>query len=118
LYSVDEIASQTFITLVRTNGSLGPIAAEFEAVDAAPGGPGTALAGNDYESTSYFPLWIRGHSLDREYSAGFMGPNNNAFSTNRFWTDFTIYGFPLRPGIRYRNYAEDDIFLNIFDDNM
>ncbi len=117
-YSVNEDAGHTFITLVRTNGSLAPISARFDATDFPNLGSGLATGGVDYESTNYFPLWIRSHDADRQYSDAYMGPNFNAFSTNRPRTDFTLYGFPDRPGLRYRNFDEDNVFVNVFDDNV
>lgn len=121
-YSVDERAGQTFITLVRTNGSLAPISARFDALDRIPAGPGVATAGLDYQSTNYFPLWIRSYDGtaqgDRQYSDAYMGPNFNAFSTNRTTGDFTLYQFPDKPALHFKNYDEDNIFIKVFDDNV
>ncbi len=117
-YSVDENAGTTYITLIRTNGSLAPISARFDAKDFPNLGPGIATGGADYQVTNYFPIWVRSHDTDRQYSDAFMGPNFNAFSTNRQRTDLNVYPFPTRPPLRYSNYAEDDIFVSIFDDNI
>src|SRR5678815_4258315 len=116
-YSVDENAGSTFITLTRTNGSLAPISARFDAADFPTPGTGSATAGLDYESTNYFPLWIRSHPDDRQYSDAYMGPNYGAVTTNRLRTDLSVYTFPAKPAWRINNFAEDNVFLNIFDDN-
>ncbi len=118
-YTVDENAGRTFITLVRTNGSLAPISARFDAQEAAVGGPGVASGGSDFVITNYFPLWVRSHDRDRQYSDAYMGPNNAAFSTNRQRTDFNIYAPFARPPFHYRNFEsdEDNVFITIPDDN-
>jgi len=117
-YSVDENAGSTFITLARTNGSLAPISVHFNALDRQPVGPGVAASGADYLSTNYTPIWIRSHDIDREYGAAFMGPNYNAFTTNRGRGDFTTYTNRAKPGFRYLNYDDDNIFVAVFDDNV
>jgi uncharacterized delta-60 repeat protein len=114
-YSVNENDGTTFITLTRTNGSLAPISARFDARDVTAG-PGAASAGIDYGSTNHFPIWIRSHQADRQYSDAYMGPNFRAFTTNRDRGDNTIYAPYDRPEPRYRNYEEDNIFVSIFDD--
>ena len=117
-YSVDENAGSTYITLVRTNGSLAPVSARFDAADCPPAGPGVATAGVDYQATNYFPLWVRSYDGDRQYSDAYMGPNFNAFSTNRPRGDLNTYQFPDRPALHFNNYAEDDVFVHVFDDNI
>lgn len=115
-YSVDENAGRTFITLSRTNGSLAPISAQFSAQGFALTGPGIAIDGADFLSTNRFPIWIRSHDVAREYTAAYMGPNFNAFDTNRHRQDFNIYPFPSKPPLRYRNYDDDNIYVDIIDD--
>ncbi len=117
-YTVDEDAGRTFITLVRTNGSLGPVGAAFAAADRPPGGPGVAKDGADYLSTNRVPIWKRSHVQDRKFSDAFMGPNNRAVSTNRTRGDFNIYPFPFKPPLRFDNYDDDNIFVSILDDNL
>lgn len=117
-YAVDENAGRTFITLARTNGSVAPISAQFNAEAFPVGGPGVAVENGDFFATNRFPLWIRSHDGAREYAAAYMGPNYNAFDTNRTRGDFNIYSFPVKPPLRYRNFDDDNIFVDIIDDSQ
>lgn len=79
-YSVDKSAGTLFVSMVRTNGSLGPASASFSTNMAAPG-PGIASA-KDFSITQpgYFsPLWptLYSQNINWSYtiSPAFYGPN-------------------------------------------
>ncbi len=79
-YSVDKSAGTLFVSLVRTNGSLGPISATFYTNMAAPG-PGVANASDITVAPNYFkPLWPTiylgsGAVFSWMVSPGIYGPN-------------------------------------------
>lgn len=120
VYNVDENAGFKFITTVRTNGSLAPVSARFDAGDLPVAGPGSATGGQDYIPISHTNLWVRTHDGDRQYSDASMGPSNYAFSTNRERGDFTIYP-PFSAPPRHA-FGEDKVsdrsFVTILDDNV
>ena len=116
-YSIDEDGSQLFVTLVRTNGSLGSATVNFATSDPPPG-PGSGTAGADYTATNRVPTWISTWDLDRKVSDSLMGPNNSTFTTNRHFLNFTDYTFPAKTPLRYINTTVDDIWVPILDDNL
>ena len=56
LYSVDEFATNRYVTLTRANGTLGAASVNFTTLDRGVGS-GLASAGVDYQTTSGSPLW-------------------------------------------------------------
>ncbi len=78
-YSVDSSAGQLFVSLIRTNGSLGPASALFSTNMAAPG-PGVAT-GDDFSLTTNYtmPTWPTLWSLSPTFSwmksPAVYGPN-------------------------------------------
>ena len=87
-YYADKSAGSLFISMVRTNGSLGPISATFSTNMAAPG-PGIASA-DDFSivNPSYFnPLWptiydTYGPNDSWMISPAFYGPNQATLPAN------------------------------------
>ena len=81
-YNFDENGGSSFITLTRTNGSLGQAAATFSTED-RPAGPGAAQAGADYTSLVSTPTWVStfGIIAGSMLSEAFQGPNNATFAS-------------------------------------
>jgi len=105
-YTIDENAGNLFVTVTRTNGSLGAGFTIFNTSD-RPAGPGQAVAGTDYRNTSAKPTWpsIKGNNATpRRITEALMGPNNNSFA-----------GFPnagvLKPSVT------EDLNIAIFDNS-
>jgi uncharacterized delta-60 repeat protein len=118
-YNADEAAGSTFITLVRTNGSLAEAHATFATAD-LPAGSGIAKAGNDYAAAHIVALWdsTYGQGNDRQVSSARMGPNFLSFDTNRTTGDFVNYVFPASPGIRTADNGNNKIRVSILDDTQ
>ena len=79
-YSADSTSPSYFVTLSRTNGTLGPVSAQIEAVPLAPG-PGAAVYGVDYTFNTSTPTWQSTWGLNAPLtwmlSDGLSGPNND-----------------------------------------
>ncbi len=118
-YTADEAAGSTFITLVRTNGTLAEAHATFATSD-FPSGPGIAVGGSDYAPANRIAVWgtTYGQDADRQKSAARMGPNYVSFDTNRTAGDFTNYIFPSAPGSRVFDNTDNKIFVSIVDDTL
>lgn len=116
-YSVDEDAGRFYVTLVRTNGSLGEANANFQTLDPAPG-PGAANAPIDYMTTNRTPVWPTSWDIERERSAGTFGPNFEPISTNRSRADFNQYSTTNPPPLRRWRVSAPDIWLTITEDEI
>ena len=78
-YSADAGSTSYFITLSRTNGTLGAASAQIEAVPLAPG-PGAAVYGVDYTFNVATPTWQSSWATTWMLSDGLSGPNNDEVS--------------------------------------
>ena len=80
VYQVNKSGGSLFVSLTRTNGSLGPISATFSTNMAAPG-PGVASVDDFTLTTPNTPIWPSIYSvspaLSWMVSPGFYGPNYN-----------------------------------------
>ena len=78
-YDADEDGGNTYVTITRTNGHLGPAGVTVSATD-PPAGPGAAVTGIDYTFTNTYanPLFITTYpDITWEQSDGIEGPNNH-----------------------------------------
>lgn len=103
-YTADEAGSSSFITLVRTNGSLGPISVGVS-TPSLPPGPGAAEPGEDFLCSFANPTFIDSWPGTRMLSDGIYGPNNGTITvintpTNRVFLQSTA----------------DDLRVQILDD--
>ena len=80
LYTADKFGGQSYVTLTRNNGALGPASVTF-APSPQPAGSGAAVPGADYTSTVYNPIWSTtwpGPPSTWDFADSYTGPNNNA----------------------------------------
>lgn len=109
-YTVDENAGTIFITLTRTNGSLGAATASFSTGD-RPSGPGAASAGVDYQSLTATPTWIApistfGLGNPRRVTEALLGQNNDSFLGPPMGSPTSTYTV---------THSFDDIRVSVFD---
>lgn len=83
-YSVDENDPEAFITLIRTNGTLGPVSALFTSV-ARPTGPGAAVIGQDFSCLAFNPTYTVSWPNTQMRSDGIYGPNNNSLGVDNIF---------------------------------
>lgn len=116
-YTIDENGNRIFITMVRTNGSLGAVSATISTFD-PPAGPGVAIAGRDYYSTNRNVAWTstygQGCGDDRQVSSARMGANNRTVDTNQALCDFDPHADGFAPA-RFSNPGSDDFFVSVID---
>lgn len=98
-YQIDENTAQLYVTMMRTNGELGPVNANFQVVQ-LPSGPGAAVDGVDYANNGNSPNFGTSYSSTRMRSDGLSGPN---FNTRTVIPNFFV------------NSGADDVYVNIFD---
>ncbi len=83
-YSVDKDASTLFVSLLRTNGNLGDVAATFSSPPGASGQQGIAQEGTDFTIGNTTPTWASMWNTSWMVSDAFTGqnfigsPGNNA----------------------------------------
>lgn len=104
-YSVDKDGGSLFVSLVRTNGSLGNAGATFGALPAADGQQGVAVLGTDFTFDNPQPQWLSTWSNNNPANYGWMvgdaffGPNYNIFNAgNAAQETLTIYNDTLVTG--------------------
>ncbi len=118
-YTIDENGGRIYITMVRTNGSLGAIAANVATLD-PPAGPGVAVGGRDYYSTNRNVAWTstygQGCGDDRQVSSARMGPSNRTVDTNQALCDFDPHADGFAPA-RFSNPDSDDFFVTMIDNS-
>ncbi len=100
-YTVDENLSFLFVTLRRTNGSLGRLSANFS-LPPKPLGPGAAQSGVDYVYNDSSPTYVSSVGLTRMFSDGIFGLND---LTEDVVGDIVTSG-------------ADDVFITIPDDTL
>lgn len=119
-YTIDENGGRVFITMVRTNGSLGAIAANVSTFD-PPAGPGVAVGGRDYYSTNRNVAWASGYGQgcgdDRQINSARMGASNHAVDTNQALCDFDPHADGFAPA-RFSNPTSDDFFVTMIDNSI
>jgi uncharacterized delta-60 repeat protein/uncharacterized repeat protein (TIGR01451 family) len=119
-YTIDENGSRLFITMVRTNGSLGAIAAKVSTLD-PPAGPGVAVSGRDYYSTNRNVAWTSTYGQNcgdaRQVSSARMGANNHTVDTNQALCDFDPHADGFAP-VSYSNPDNDDFFVTVIDNGI
>src|SRR5262249_49742913 len=76
-YTADKNGGPLYVTLVRTNGFLGPASATFTAFP-QPGGQGAATPGADYTPTTFTPVWPSTWTAFWDFADSFVGPNSQA----------------------------------------
>lgn len=108
-YTVDENDPEMYISLVRTNGSLGPISATFATSD-RPSAQGAAASGTDYLPTVSEPIWISTYNLRSirntdMHSDALQGPN------------FASFGSPPNTAFTITTNA-NDVYITVLDDNV
>jgi uncharacterized delta-60 repeat protein len=99
-YTVDKDAGTLFVSLVRTNGNLGTIAATLYSPPGATGQPGIATEGTNFNFTigSIMPEWATMWSSSWMKSDGYEGqnyvgsPGNNASETFQIFNNTNITG--------------------------
>jgi uncharacterized delta-60 repeat protein len=104
-YSVDKNGGSLFISLVRTNGSLGDVGASFGVLPAADGQQGVAVLGTDFDYDNSQPEWLSTWNNDVPAAYGWMvsdaffGPNYNIFSAGNAASEtLTIHNNTLLAG--------------------
>jgi uncharacterized delta-60 repeat protein len=101
-YQIDENSSQLYVSIVRTNGSLGPASANFNVAQLPPG-PGAATNGLDYAANGASPTFVTSWPSTRMRSDGLFGPN---FGTSTVIPDLLM------------NDVRDDVYVDIFDNTI
>ena len=101
-YTIDENSSQLYVSIMRTNGSLGPISANFSVAQLPPG-PGAATNGVDYAANGASPQFSTSWGSTRMRSDGIYGPN---FDTVTVIPNFFV------------NSVLDDVYVDIFDNTV
>jgi hypothetical protein len=82
-YTADKQGGTSYVTLVRTNGALGPASVTFTPMPQSAG-PGVAVSGTDFTQTTYNPQsgrppgleLIRGGYPSWDFADSYIGPNN------------------------------------------
>ena len=119
-YTIDENGGRIYITMVRTNGSLGAISANVATLD-PPAGPGVAVAGRDYYSTNRNVAWTSTYGQncgdDRQVSSARLGPSNRTMDTNQALCDFDPHADGFAPA-RFSNPDSDDFFVTMIDNSI
>jgi len=92
-YTVDKDAGTLFLTMIRTNGSLGSIAASLISPPGAVGQPGIATAGTNGNFTigNTEPEWATMWSSSWMKSDGYEGQNNYGYPGNEADETFQIF---------------------------
>ena len=101
-YNADENGLTSYVTLVRTNGSLGVAAVTVEPVT-LPSGPGAAVLGSDFtfDAATYGnPVWLSSWANSRMLSDGTFGLNTISDSID----PNTVYTYP-----------NNDVVINTLD---
>jgi uncharacterized delta-60 repeat protein/uncharacterized repeat protein (TIGR01451 family) len=101
-YSVNENGSFTFLTLVRNNGSLGIMGANFFMPERAAG-VGVAQNGSDYLYSNPSPFYYSAYDTLRMWSDGLIGTNNDTMDTLNYG------GY---------NYAVDDVIITVVNNSV
>jgi uncharacterized delta-60 repeat protein/uncharacterized repeat protein (TIGR01451 family) len=104
-YTADSSSSRFFVTVTRTNGTLGTVSAQIQAVPLPPG-PGAAVYGVDYTFNSATPTWTSSWGLNAPstwmLSDGLSGPNNDELGID---------------GTHYLNPTVSAVYINIISNN-
>ena len=100
-YTVDENLSFLFVTLVRQNGTLGTLSANFT-IPERPVGPGVGQSGVDYAFSNPGPFYNWSWTGTRMRSDGIFG--TNVISS-------TVLGGQITSGT-------DDVFVTVLDDTL
>ena len=120
-YSADQIASQFFVSLNRTNGNLGPAGVSITPSTSAPG-PGSAVDSQDFtfDPTIYGnPTYPSSYIWTSTGSWGVFGGGTNNFPGLGTWQlqDGTFgpnqgFTFTVDPTL-FEDYKENDVYINI-----
>ena len=102
-YTADKFGGQTYVTLTRNNGALGPASVTF-APTPQPAGSGAAVPGTDYGAATYNPVWtstwLFGATWD--FADCFTGPNNDGVDD-------------LTPHAIEGDFGTADVFVNVIN---